>query len=183
MQEPIKVVCMGDSITYGFPYGPGASWVTMLDQYLEGQFINKGISGDTTGDMLGRFERAVLIHKPTHLVLMGGINDVACGESLDRIQYNLKAMAERAMRENIKVILGMPTAVDFPGIENILKKLRAWIERFAAEHHMPVIRFDRAFYDENGNLLTDLLLPDGGHPTEKGYQAMFKEIDLNIFKV
>lgn len=182
MQQLIKVVCLGDSITYGFPYGPEISWVTMLSETLEGEFINKGINGNTTSDMLKRFERAVIAYKPTHLVLMGGINDVVCGESLDRIKLNLQTMAQRAMQESIIVIMGMPTAVDEPGWENVIKKLRSWIEEFAAENQLQIIHFEKAFYDEHGTLRVDLLLADGGHPTARGYQEMFKQIDLNIFK-
>ena len=182
MKQSIKAVCLGDSITWGFPYGPEVSWVTMLNKSLDGQFINKGINGNTTSDMLKRFERAVLTYQPTHLVLMGGINDVICGESLDRIKLNLQTMAQHAMQENIRVILGMPTAVDMPGIENILKKLRTWIKQFAEEKQLKVIHFEKAFYDKNGALRDDLLLPDGEHLTTQGYQKMFKQIELNIMK-
>ena len=55
MLQELKVVCLGDSITYGFPYGPEISWVTMLQENLVGQFINRGISGNTTSDMLATF--------------------------------------------------------------------------------------------------------------------------------
>ncbi len=178
----IKVVCLGDSITYGFPYGPEASWVTMLNRNVEGEFINKGINGNTTSDMLNRFERAVIYYKPTHLILMGGINDVICGESLDRIKYNLKTMVEWAMKENIQIIMGMPTAIDMPSGENILRKLRTWIKQLADEKGLKVIHFERAFFDEKGSLRQELLLPDGGHPSERGYQEMYKQIDTNIFK-
>lgn len=178
----MKVVCLGDSITYGFPYGPETSWVARLSENVNVQFINKGINGNTTSDMLNRFERAVISNKPTHLVLMGGINDVVCGESLDRVKYNLKTMTERALQEDIKVIIGMPTAVDVKSWENVLKKLRIWIEEYARENDLPVIHFEQAFYDENGLVRSELLLADGGHPTERGYQEMYKQIDINIFK-
>ena len=181
MHPPIKVVCLGDSITYGFPYGPEVSWVTRLSEKVEGQFINKGINGNTTGDMLRRFERAVLAYQPTHLILMGGINDVVCGESLDRIKHNLKTMIDWALQENILVIIGLPTAVDMKSWENILKRLRTWLEEYAREKKLPVIHFEQAFYDKDGNIRTDLLLPDGGHPSSQGYQEMYDQIDLKIF--
>jgi lysophospholipase L1-like esterase len=88
MQQEMIIVCLGDSITYGFPYGPATSWAARLSENIEARVINKGINGNTTSDMLARFERDVLKYKPTHLILMGGINDVVCAESLDRVKYN-----------------------------------------------------------------------------------------------
>ncbi|NLF45139.1 MAG: GDSL family lipase [Syntrophomonadaceae bacterium] len=183
MTQEIKVVCLGDSITYGFPYGPEISWVTMLQENLPGQFINRGINGNTTSDMLARFERSVLKHEPTHLIIMGGINDVVWGESLARIKENIKTMVNWALSRNIKVILGMPTAVDEISWESTLNKLRQWLDEYARENNLPVIRFEQAFYTAAGELRTDLLMADGGHPTARGYEEMYKQIDLNIFKV
>lgn len=176
-----RIVCLGDSITYGFPFGSSASWVTMLAQVVEGEVINRGINGNTTGDMLRRFERSVLRYDPTHLVLMGGINDVVCGESLDSITWNIRSMAEKARQAGIKVILGLPTAVDYPPWEQLLIRLRDWMRTYAAELELPLIDFAAAFYDEEGNIKSELLLADGGHPDTTGYQAMFAQIDPTIF--
>ena len=68
----LKIVCLGDSITWGFPFGPGYSWVRMLDDALEGEFINQGINGNTTSDMLRRFDQSVLKYNPSHVIIMGG---------------------------------------------------------------------------------------------------------------
>ena len=46
--KKMKIVCLGDSITYGFPFGPRVSWVAMLDQVLDAEIINQGINGNTT---------------------------------------------------------------------------------------------------------------------------------------
>ena len=73
----MKIVCLGDSITWGFPFGPQDSWVEMLQRKLQVEIINRGLTA-TPPDMLQRFDRHVLQANPTHLVLMGGINDVVC---------------------------------------------------------------------------------------------------------
>jgi acyl-CoA thioesterase-1 len=183
MSEGIKrIVCLGDSITYGFPFGPKFSWVQMLSEVLDAEIINRGINGNTTSDMLKRFDRAVLQVNPTHVVIMGGINDVLCRESFDRITWNLKLMAEKAAEHNLKVIMGQPTVFDEPEIERLLTRIRQWIASYAEKHQIPVINFAAAFYDEMGKIRTDLLLADGGHPTIEGYQAMFKVINLEVFK-
>ncbi len=178
----MKIVCLGDSITYGFPFGPQASWVSMLQEALEAEVINQGINGNTTSDMVRRFDRSVLKYNPTHLIIMGGINDVICAESFDRICWNLREMIEKAREAGIKVILGIPTAVDDPGWEKLIARIRRWMKDYAREHHLEVIDFAAAFYDENGQLKSELLLADGGHPDISGYQAMFGQIDLSMFE-
>lgn len=181
MLDDIKVVCLGDSITYGFPYGPSESWTTMLQEVIGGQVINQGIPGNTTTQMLKRFDPAVRRFNPTHMIIMGGINDIVVRDSFDRITLNLKTMAEKARGNNIKVIFGQPTVVDEPEIERLIQRIRAWINEYSKEHQIPIIDFAQAFYDENNYILTDLLAADGAHPTRAGYQAMFKQIDLKVF--
>lgn len=182
MLDDIKVVCLGDSITYGFPYGPNESWTTMLQNVINGEVINRGIPGNTTTQMLDRFDYAVARFNPTHVIIMGGINDIVFRDSFDRITLNLKTLAERARENNIKVIFGQPTVVDDPEFERLLWRIRAWINEYSQEHHIPIINFTQAFYDENNNILTELLAPDGAHPTIAGYKAMFKQINLDVFK-
>lgn len=179
--DNLKIVCLGDSITYGFPHGPEYSWVKMLDDLIDGEAINCGINGNTTTDMLARFDRTVLRFNPTHLIIMGGINDVMCRESYDRITTNLRLMAERTMENGIQPIFGLPTAVDYQEFEKLLWRIRDWISEYAEQKSISLIDFCSAFYEKK-RLREELLLADGGHPTVKGYQEMFKVIDLNIFK-
>jgi lysophospholipase L1-like esterase len=179
--DTIKVVCLGDSITWGFPHGLEYSWVRMLSDELSGEVINQGINGNTTSDMLDRFNRAVIKKNPTHVVIMGGINDVIWRESFDRITLNLQTMAEKARENDIKVIFGTPTAVDDPEPERLLKRLRGWIKEYATENNLAVIDFAAAFFDSNGKIRLEYLLADGGHPTREGYQALYAKIDLKVF--
>lgn len=180
--DNVKVVCLGDSITWGFPYGPEHSWVQMLNDTIPGQFINQGINGNTTSDMLRRFDRAVTPNNPTHIIIMGGINDVFCQESYDRITFNLQTMAEKARNAGIKVILGTPTAVDDPHIEILLGRIRAWIKDYGRENDLKIIDFAAAFFDSSGRVRSELLLADGGHPTRQGYEAIFAQIDFKVFE-
>lgn len=181
MEHKQRIVCLGDSITYGFPWGPQASWVTMLDEVLDGEVINQGINGNTTSNMLARFERAVLKYNPSHVIIMGGTNDVIVGESFDRITWNIREMVERAEEASIKVLLGVPTGVDEPYWEKLLDKLRSWIKNYAAQKELQIIDFSLPFFDDKGRVRGDLLLADGGHPSRAGYKAMFEQIDPGIF--
>jgi acyl-CoA thioesterase-1 len=178
----MKIVCLGDSITWGFPWGPKESWVKMLADSIDGEVINQGINGNSTSDMLMRFKSSVLKYNPTHVIIMGGINDVISGESFDRICWNINQMAEKAIENKIEVILGIPTAVDDPHWERLLVRIRKWMIELCQQKGLKYIDFSRAFYDDQGNIKTELLLPDGGHPDRAGYKALFEQIDLNIFQ-
>ncbi len=175
--KKLKVVCMGDSITSGFPFHLEDSWVRMLGDATGHQFINKGIAGHTTDDMLYRFKHDVLALQPDYVIIMGGINDVMCRDSLSSICHNFESMVRMAQAQGIEVILGLPTAIDYPAEEKVLARLRQWLLDFAREKRIKVIPFHQAFYDEEGNLRNDLLLADGGHPSMAGYKAMFHVID------
>jgi lysophospholipase L1-like esterase len=153
----------------------------MLSDTIPGQFINQGINGNTTSDMLYRFDRAVIPNNPTHIIIMGGINDVFCQESYDRITLNLKTMAEKAQDAGIKVIMGTPTAVDDPQIERLLERIRSWIKDYGRINNIAIIDFAAAFFDNSGNVKSELLLADGGHPTRQGYEAIFAQIDYSVF--
>jgi acyl-CoA thioesterase-1 len=179
--QTIKVVCLGDSITWGFPHGAEYSWVSMLAETVDGEFINQGINGNTTTDMLRRFDRSVLRYNPTHVIIMGGINDVIWNDSFDRITTNLETMIRIAKKNGIKVILGTPTAVDQPSIERLLVRIRTWINDYARQNAIPIIDFAAAFRDSGGGVRKDLLLADGAHPTRAGYQALFDVIDKRVF--
>lgn len=176
-----RYVCLGDSITWGYPYGPEYSWVHMLEEQVQARFINEGINGDTTGGMLRRFDKSVVKHRPSHVIIMGGINDVMLRESFARTTANFQQLLQKAEENRIQVILGLPTVVDYPEFERMLVRIRDWLREVAEQKGIPVIDFSRAFYNEDGSIRTELLLPDGGHPTEEGYREIFKVIDLSLF--
>lgn len=180
--DKMRIVCLGDSITYGWPWGPEISWTTMLAEKINAEIINRGIPGNTTTQMLDRFEKSVLKFNPSHVIIMGGLNDIIMQDSFDRITWNLRLMAEMAQENGIKVIFGQPTVFDEPGLEKLVIRIRKWIDAYAEEQQIPVIHFEQAFYGENDNIRSELLAADGAHPTEDGYKAMFAQIDLSIFK-
>lgn len=175
-----KIVCIGDSITYGFPYGEEASWTRMLAEATGFLVINRGINGNTTGDMLDRFSRDVLAYNPDYVIIMGGANDIAWRESIDRITWNLEEMVNLAAGHGIKVIFGLPTPFSYQEFEARLGRVRNWMIKHAAEKDLQTIDFYGAFFNDQGDLLEDLLL-DEAHPTREGYRRMFEAIPAGIF--
>lgn len=66
-----KVVCLGDSLTYGYPYGSHVSWVRYVADRLPIQMINSGVNGNIMEDMYNRYQRGVLRYHPDLLVVLG----------------------------------------------------------------------------------------------------------------
>jgi lysophospholipase L1-like esterase len=168
-----RVVFMGNSITEG--------WKNSSPEFFNGRpYINRGISGQTTPQMLIRFHQDVVTLKPKVVVLLCGINDIAGNtgpSTLEMIQDNIAAMAEIARVNKINVVLSsVLPAFDFPwkpGMEpaNKVIALNTWIKAYAAQHKLIYLDYFSAMKDERNGLSEDLA-KDGIHPTKKGYAIM-----------
>jgi lysophospholipase L1-like esterase len=168
-----RVVFMGNSITEG--------WKNSSPEFFNGRpYINRGISGQTTPQMLIRFHQDVVNLKPKVVVLLCGINDIAGNtgpSTLEMIQDNIAAMAEIARANKINVVLSsVLPAFDFPwkpGMEpaNKVIALNKWIKAYAAQHNLVYLDYFTAMKDERNGLSEDLA-KDGIHPTKKGYAIM-----------
>ena len=180
MSTAPKIACLGDSLTWGFPYGPKYSWVYLVGQRTGLNLINMGINGNTTEDMLHRFIPQVVKANPTHVIIMGGTNDIICRESIPRITCNLKNIVDAAKHHNIQPILGLPIPLGWKEAESRLARVRDWIVNYVIESNLHLIDFSRGFYwqQDDGELQIrwDLML-DGSHPTIEGYEVMADQFD------
>lgn len=167
----IKVVAIGDSLTVGFPYAHRCSWVRAVEETLGVRIYNKGVNGDTTGQMLRRFGRDCLALEPSHVIITGGSNDAFAGKDVDDILGNITGMIEQALTKGIKPIIGLPPPLNPPADEKMLALYRAEMEAFAAEKGIAVINFYKAFFDDGGRVRTELFA-DGAHPNLAGYKTM-----------
>ena len=179
-----RVVFMGDSITQGWKIeGP--------DGYFPGKpYINRGISGQTTPQMVLRFRQDVIDLQPKAVVILAGINDIAGNtgpESLEQIEGNLVSMAELAAIHHIRVVLcSVMPAFDFPwrpGLTPAPKviALNAWIKSYAAEKGHIYVDYHTAMKDERDGLPATLSR-DGVHPTAAGYAIMAPLAEAGIEK-
>ncbi|MBT9139797.1 MAG: Acyl-CoA thioesterase 1 [Dehalococcoidia bacterium] len=166
----IKLYALGDSITYGFPYGPEFSWVRILAQKTGLTIINGGKNGDTTALMLHRLSLA-FNYNPSHLLLLGGTNDAYWAQDLRTVTKNIKGICIRCLEHKIYPILGTPTPVGEPQVEGILAEYRAFIQEIAKKEDIPLIPFHKAFLDEDNRFKVELTT-DGCHPNFDGYRAM-----------
>ncbi len=173
---------MGDSLTEGYGIPQTTRWSDLLQRDLEIEIINQGISGDTTAGMLARFQTDVLSEKPTHVIIMGGTNDLSFGLSPKLILSNYHSMLRHARRAGIITIIGLPTTIFHEGIKDeddpllftpllqLSKQIDAFreqLEIYAKDQELPLIDFSK-------NMTPELFLSDGVHPNEKGNLVMMK---------
>jgi len=170
-----RVVFYGDSIT--------DAW--RLNEYFpERDFVNRGISGQITGEMLGRMQADVIKLKPAAMILLAGTNDISRGVALTTIQNNLIMIADLAQMHQIKLILSSVLPVsDYHKGENpryemtktrpiaTIKELNAWIVKFAKERGLTYCNYFDALRDGAEFLRADVA-NDGLHPNSLGYRLM-----------
>lgn len=176
-----RVVFMGDSITEGWH----------LDKSFPGEpYINRGISGQTTPQMVLRFHQDVVNLKPKVVVILAGVNDIAGNTGpmeLEDIENNLTAMAEMAAANRIKVVIcSVLPALDFwwaPGQHPAkeIADLNTWLKSFAESKGYPYVDYYSAMKDEQGGLPKNLS-PDGVHPNDAGHAIMEPLVEAGIKK-
>lgn len=170
----MTVVLMGDSITDG--------WGRKYGKFFPGKpYLNRGISGQTTPQMLIRFRPDVLAHKPKAVVILAGTNDIAGNTgpmTLEDIQGNLQSMAELARANRIRVVLSsvLPTSDYIRPQTNRrpndkVKAMNAWIKDYAAKNGHIYLDYYSAMLDDKGVFRQELTY-DGLHPNDAGYDVM-----------
>ena len=171
-----RVVFMGDSITdaWGRTYAVG--------KFFPGKpYVNRGISGQTTPQMLIRFRPDVIALKPKAVLILAGTNDIAGNTgpmTLEEIEGNLTSMAELAKASGIQVILAsvMPTCdyyhkqTDRRPNEKIVE-LNTWMEGYAKQNGFVYLDYFTALLDDQKVFKKELTY-DGLHPNDAGYEVM-----------
>jgi acetyl esterase/lipase len=168
-----RVVFMGNSITEGWMRADSAFFTT-------NGYIDRGISGQTTPQMLLRFRQDVIDLKPAAVVILAGINDIAQNTgpmTLEQTFGNIVSMTELAKANNIKVIISsVLPAYDFPwrpGLQPAEKvvQLNKMLKDYADRNNIVYVDYFSAMKDER-NGLPKSLSTDGVHPTLEGYKIM-----------
>jgi acyl-CoA thioesterase-1 len=176
-----KVVCLGDSLTYGYPYGSHVSWVRYVADRLPIQMINSGVNGNIMEDMYNRYQRGVLRYHPDLLVVLGGTNDafsmeISCAETI----YYLEEIIKKAQADEICPVVALPMLVlDYYPADK-LERIRTDERELAVRYNLRCIDFARAFADPQGKVRDELYL-DCVHPNIAGYEAM-GELALGFFQ-
>jgi lysophospholipase L1-like esterase len=181
---PGRVVFLGDSITDGWD----------LAKYFPGRpYINRGIGGQTTMQMLVRMHPDVIDLQPAAFILLAGTNDIAGNtgpETLKMVEDNIRAICELAESHNIKIILCLLTPVsDYTKAKQTERRppedivnLNHWIESFAPDVHAEVADYYSAIVDDKG-MLREGYSEDGLHPNARGYELLAPVAEAAIERV
>ena len=172
--EPGRVVFYGDSIT--------DAWVKDGGKFFPGKpYVNRGISGQTTPQMLVRFRQDVVDLHPEVVVILAGTNDVAgnTGPSTQgMIEDNFKGMVEIARANGIRVILAsVLPAARYPwrtSVENVPEKIEAlnvWLKGYCAQEKITYLDYWTAMAGPDGGMKPGISI-DGVHPNAEGYAIM-----------
>jgi lysophospholipase L1-like esterase len=177
-----RIVFMGDSITEFWPF---------LEFFAGKPYLNRGISGQTTPQMLIRFKPDVIALKPAVVIILAGINDIAGNtgpSTLEMITNNIFSMTELAKANNIKVILcSVLPAFDFPwrqGLEPAEKvvTLNKMIKQYADAQGILYLDYYSAMVNNQKGLKAEYS-GDGVHPNKTGYEVMTPLVEKAIAKV
>lgn len=182
-----RIVGLGDSttaVTPGFlspleapPNGRGnpesqyAYW--MMRRHPEWTVLNRGIDGQRSDEILGRFERDVLSESPDYVIILAGVNDIYQGAPVESIKEHLLAMYEQAMAAKIRAVAAtvLPYNTASHSESNAMCDLNSWIAGTANWLGVPLCDTHRAVRDPSN---PDRLLssPDDLHPDVSGYRKM-----------
>ncbi len=170
-----RVVFLGDSITDGW---------RLNEYFTDRDFINRGISGQITGEMLGRMRPDVIQLRPAAVLVLAGTNDIARGVPLSTIESNLMSIADLAEYHKIKPLFASVLPVsDYhkdqnPAFEMTrirppqqIRALNEWLQRFCRERGYTYVDYYSQMADAKGQLKAELA-DDGLHPNGTGYRIM-----------
>jgi lysophospholipase L1-like esterase len=166
-----RVVFLGDSIT---------EFWALSDSFHGKPYVNRGISGQTTPQILLRFRQDVIALKPRVVVILAGTNDIAENTgpiTLAAIEDNLTSMVDLAKRNGIRVVLSSlvpafqyPWRPDLAPVEKI-RALNDWIKDYAAKERLVFLDYHSAMANDKRGLKAELS-EDGVHPNKAGYALM-----------
>ena len=182
-----RVVFMGDSIT--------DFW--RLNEYFTGrEYINRGISGQVTDEILARMKPDVIDLHPKAMLILAGTNDISRGVAVKTIENNLSMIGDLCQINGIKPLFASITPTsDYHKAENprnemtktrpiaTIVEVNNWLREYCRAHHYIYVDYYNALLDSNGLLGADLA-DDGLHPNAKGYRIMAplatKALDLAL---
>ena len=170
-----RVVFLGDSITDGW----------RLSEYFSGRdFVNRGISGQITGEMLGRMVADVINLRPAAMLVLAGTNDIAHGVPVTTIENNLVMIAELAAYHQIRPMFAsiLPVSDYHKNVNpqyartgqrphSTILTLNNWLKQFCSQRGYTYVDYYSSMVDSAGFLQADLA-DDGLHPNAKGYRVM-----------
>ncbi len=179
-----RIICIGDSITYGYEVDGSQTWIGRLRREREINLLNVGMNGDTTEGMVTRFKEHVVDLNPKAVLIMGGGNDIIGGTTLDYVTNNVVVMTQMALDKGIVPMIGIapePSPKDVPEewktflpydmIREQLATYKEWLITFAKANLLPYVDFDSGMKNKLHSGYGRYFF-DGIHPNPAGHKIM-----------
>ncbi len=179
-----KLVCLGDSFTFGLGTRPSAKWTHLLNEESRFTVVNRGISGDTSGGMLARFDRDVLAEQPSVVMLIGGANDFIMGCDTPVVKANMMAMVHQAHFAGIDVVIcshvplyreyapdRWKDVTDFAHVNRMNREMAEWYPFFCRSFDVLFIDIFHPFRQWTAGD-PSLYYSDGIHPNQAGHRII-----------
>lgn len=182
----MKILCLGDSLTFGFGIPRKDAWISLAQNELEAELINAGVPGDTTGGMLARLPGELVKHRPALISVLGGSNDIFFSGGDENARANIAAICLQSASRNVRPLLCTPTpiavesaredwsaVVDFFAAQETGREYVEWLRRFAKAFNIAFLDYWTEF-DRRMRAGEDLFV-DGLHPNPAG-QAIISSL-------
>lgn len=182
----MKILCLGDSLTYGYAIPRGQVWTALCAAQTGIEIINRGVNGNTTGGMQAQLAAELAYTRPDAVILLGGCNDLIYGCDLAGARANMGGMAHFATAAGVLPLIGTPISPrpavrrDWEGLipENlslVLSEYTDWLRLFSRSLHFPLLDFGQEFPKlaaRYGIQQEACYLADGLHPNQMGHALM-----------
>ena len=183
--ETVDLVCLGDSIVYGYGVSGRYAWPYLASQALGIHILNKGENGDTADGMNVRFMEDVAWNHPKDMFVMAGANDILMGIPQAHTRVSMLMIIEKAFAANIPPIIGIPLQVDGAMLKNcwysffsieetmaLFRSYREWLLNYCEKKQIPYVDFQKKFPEYVEKKGISRAFQDGVHPTREGYAVM-----------
>lgn len=180
----MKIICFGDSLTFGYQVSREEKWHAIAAKKTGIQLINRGVSGDTTVGMRGRIQQQVFNVMPEGVILMGGYNDVFFNRSWEPAAENMRAMVDQSRTNGLQVFVAIPPPiqlpvafkeggemVDFEKSAVMIEVYCQWLRDYSVSVWIPILDFRAAIDWTNKDLYLD-----GIHQSPAGHQLMAERV-------
>ncbi len=170
--QRFRIIALGDSITYGYPFGHRYSWVEHLSQKLGEPICNAGSNGDTLRDLKNRVWSDAVDRRPQYVILSAGANDIYQRSTPSIMKEIFKRIIEILCESKIQPILSLQPPIDDSNLEKEFKLFRKFVKEQAKKSDFPLINFYDSFFDSRKKKINSDLLEDEVHPSVSGYKLM-----------
>ncbi len=189
------LLCLGDSITYGYGVRRRAAWPSLVAARKGICVVNAGIPGDTTGGMLARLDRELKAHTPDAVLLLGGVNDILLEGTDQHARSNMFAMLQHVLADRRSPLIGICTEVSetveapwlnlvsFECLSSCALAYAEWLGQLGKTFNIPVVDFRSDFHAAMLEAPHADWYVDGIHPSEQGHQVMAATLERALEKM